>query len=65
MQSSNVVPFSRRKKQSILYKVISENINTFLELGNINGRVPDYIEKEFSSFLECGVLAYGLFKSKM
>ena len=64
MHNESILPFPKRREKSVLYKVVSENLNTFLELGFVNGGVPEYVEKEFNEFLECGVLAYGFLRVK-
>ena len=56
----------RRPETGVLYKVISENLETFIARSRmVNHRgIPDYVEQEFRSFLECGVLAYGFIRVK-
>ena len=54
MQNESILPFPKRREKSVLYKVVSENLNTFLELGFVNGGVPEYVEKEFNAFLPIG-----------
>lgn len=56
----------RRPETGVLYKVISENLETFIaRSGMIDHRgIPEYVEQEFRSYLECGILAYGFIRVK-
>ena len=56
--------YERRKpEQTILYKVISENLDTFIDMASSD---PDkigltkYVEKELEAFLRCGIHAHGI-----
>jgi hypothetical protein len=55
-----------RPEESLLYKIIAENLETFLaqvqrEAGH---PLPDFVEKEFREYLKCGILAYGFLRLK-
>jgi hypothetical protein len=56
--------YERRKpEETVLYKVISENLDTFIDMVNSeqnrNG-LTKYVEKELRAFLECGIHAHGV-----
>ena len=53
-----------RPEESVLYKVVQENLETFLSLVHEEcGRpLPDFVEKEFREYLKCGILAYGFLR---
>ena len=53
---------SRRRKpeESMLYKTLACNLNTFLtNLAEEGQLLPKHVEKELWAYLECGILAYG------
>ena len=53
----------RRPEESLLYKVVAGELETFLASQQDNERnVPGFVEKEFRSFLDCGVLARGFLR---
>jgi hypothetical protein len=50
----------RHPEESILYRVVAENFESFLARQQDRGRVvPRFVEKELRAFLDCGVLARG------
>jgi hypothetical protein len=54
----------RQPESSTLYKVVQENLATFLRQANADAPdggagVPAFVEKELRSFLSCGVLSEG------
>lgn len=51
----------REPEKTLLYNVIRENLNTFLEFADrrAGGPLPKYVRQEFFRFMECGVLARG------
>ena len=53
-------------EDTILYKIIQENLETFLKLANDehNKPLPDFVEKEFREYLKCGILAHGFLRAK-
>ena len=59
--------YQRHKpEESVLYKIIQENLETFLatvreEAGQ---PLPDFVEKEFYEYLRCGILAHGFMRVK-
>ena len=53
----------RRPEESLLYQVVAGELETFLASQQDNERhVPGFVEKEFRSFLDCGVLARGFLR---
>jgi hypothetical protein len=53
----------RNPEESLLYQVVAGELETFLAAQQDNERqVPGFIEKEFRSFLDCGVLARGFLR---
>ena len=56
---------SRRPEKTVLYKVLQENLETWIEQTHENGgTVPTYIEKDFRQYLECGLLSYGFARAR-
>lgn len=56
-----------RPEQTLLYKVIQENIETFLaDLERDPNRkgLPKYVKEEFHKFLHCGLLQFGFLRCK-
>lgn len=53
-------------EDTILYKIIQENLETFLKLANDehNKPLPDFVKKEFREYLKCGILAHGFLRVK-
>lgn len=53
-------------ERSALYKIVQENLETFLQqVQEECGRpLPDFVEKEFREYLRCGILAHGFLRSK-
>jgi hypothetical protein len=50
----------RDPSQTPCYQIIQEELETFLADREHEGRpVPDFVEKEFRAYLECGILAHG------
>src|SRR5439155_8218551 len=53
----------RNPEESILYGVVSAQLETFLARQRRRERpVPRFVERELRSFLECGVLAHGFLR---
>ena len=47
-------------EESLLYQVIAENLETFLEQSRRDGHgLPRHVEREFYRFLDCRVFARG------
>jgi hypothetical protein len=57
----SVVSYEQRNPAATqLYKVISENLNSFLAERSEEGRnLPKFIVREFESYLRCGIFAHG------
>src|SRR5437667_12644183 len=53
----------RRAQRSLLYRTVQTHFETWLALrgGELNDAdpVPDYVERAFRRYLECGILAHG------
>jgi hypothetical protein len=50
----------RRPEKTPLHKIISENLESWLEWRDRGERpVPGYVEEEFRGYLECGLLCFG------
>ena len=56
-------PFSYKRRspeESVLYKVLAENLETFIEQREMEGSsLPAYIKKELREYLRCGIIQYG------
>src|SRR2546422_11779352 len=53
----------RNPEESLLHQVVGGELETFLASQQDNERqVPGFIEREFRSFLDCGVLARGFLR---
>jgi hypothetical protein len=53
----------RQASESLLYGVVSEHLETFLARQEQRDRtVPKFVEREFRSFLECGIPAHGFLR---
>ncbi len=52
----------REPAKTLLYNVVRENLNSFLEVadGRAGGPLPKYVRQEFFRFLDCGVLSRGV-----
>src|SRR5712691_2875646 len=63
MQSAALEYTPRHPEQSVLYQVVAEQLESFLARRQERDRpVPRFVEKEFRSFLDCGVLARGFLR---
>ena len=54
--------YQRHKpEESVLYKIVQENLETFLSMvrEETGQPLPDFVEKEFYEYLRCGILAHG------
>jgi hypothetical protein len=50
----------RRPEGTVLYEAVSDNLATLLaEAGEVGRGLPRYVERDFTRYLECGVLAHG------
>ena len=56
---------SRRPEKTVLYKILQENLETWVEQTyQSGGSVPTHIEKDFRHYLECGILSYGFARAR-
>ena len=48
-------------EKTVLCRVVSQNLETFLEEVRVSYEkpLPDYVEKEVRDYLRCGILAHG------
>jgi hypothetical protein len=59
--SSAYVP--RRPEASVLYRAVAGELETFLVRASERDRtVPRFVEREFRTFLDCGILAHGFLR---
>ena len=49
----------RSLEKSLLYQVVRENLNTFLDRAGERGGIPKYVRLALSRYLDCGILAKG------
>ena len=49
----------RRPEKTPLHKIISENLESWLEWRDAERPVPGYVEEELRGYLECGMLCFG------
>ena len=53
----------RRPEESVLYTIVADHLETFLARARDRERiVPRFVETEFRSFLDCGILAHGFLR---
>ena len=62
-------PYRRRRPETTtLHRIVRENLETYVALANeadpIGDGVPDHVEKEFRSYLTCGILAHGFARTR-
>jgi len=57
-QTATLVYRPRRPEKTRLYQTVQNELESWLEIRSLE-EMPAYIEKEFRSFLKCGILAYG------
>lgn len=56
---------SRRPEKTLLYQLLQKNMNTWLAQTQENGgSIAPYVEKDFSQYLECGILSYGFARAR-
>lgn len=56
-------PYKRHEPEtSALYKIVSDNLESFLRYTREHYRkpLPRYVEREFRRFIRCGILSFGL-----
>jgi hypothetical protein len=50
----------RRPEKTVLYEAVRDNLATLLaEASEVGRGLPRYVERDFTRYLECGVLAHG------
>jgi hypothetical protein len=53
----------RRPEDAALYDAVSGQLESFLDTARRNGRsVPRFVEREFRTFVDCGILAHGFLR---
>ena len=56
---------TRNPSETILYKVVQENLETFLQMTEMDPNrrgFPEYVRQEFQEYLQCGILANGFLR---
>lgn len=56
---------TRNPSETILYKVVQENVETFIQMTETDPNrkgLPEYVKREFYEYLRCGVLANGFLR---
>lgn len=66
-QAANLGQSTYRRRwpeESVLYRLVRENLNTFLELvrEETGHPLPEFVEEEFTEYLKCGILAHGFMR---
>ena len=65
MQMNGIEYARRQPEKSDLYKIVSKSFQSFFRDRREEGRYfPEYIHKEFESYLKCGILSYGFVRLK-
>jgi hypothetical protein len=61
---ADALAYQRRKPEdTVLYRVVQHNLETFLVSARDQGRVvPRFVEREFRAFLDCGLLCRGFLR---
>ncbi len=56
----------RRPEETVLYRIVQENIETFYEQVSTESSLslPEFVTKEFDEYLRCGILAHGFLRAK-
>jgi len=62
-------PYRRRRPETTtLHRIVREHLETYLALAHeadpMGDGVPDHVEKEFRSYLKCGILAHGFARAR-
>jgi hypothetical protein len=66
---SHAQPYRRHRPQTTpLHRIVREHLQTYLALANesdpMGDGVPDHVEREFRSYLTCGILAHGFARAR-
>ena len=61
---ADALAYQRRKPEdTVLYRVVQHNLETFLASARDQGRVvPRFVERELRAFLDCGLLCHGFLR---
>ena len=64
MQDQAFEYLRRTPENGVLYKIVSDTLETFLAevIGHDGKGVPSYVEKEMREYLKCGLLAHGFIR---
>ena len=62
-------PYRRRRPETTtLHRIVREHLETYLALANcsdpMGDGIPVHVEKEFRSYLKCGILAHGFARAR-
>ncbi len=53
----------RHPERTVLYQVFQEHLESYLARARaedpLGEAVPEYVEREFRNYLQCGILSYG------
>ena len=53
----------RKAEQTVLYQLLSEHLETFLErVAESGGSLPSFVRRELRRFLECAIRAHGFMR---
>ncbi|MFC1643308.1 transposase zinc-binding domain-containing protein [Myxococcota bacterium] len=54
------------REKTLLYQIVSENLETFLAevRDHYDNPLPAYVEKELRDYLDCGILARGFVRGR-
>lgn len=66
--AANPVHYERRRpEETTLYRLVQENLETFLAEVEARGmaNLPQFVKDEFDAFLECGILAHGFLRVRL
>src|SRR3990172_7310346 len=59
-QSQSSTYHRHNPEETLLYKTIQQNLNTFLaQCEMMDKPVPTFVQKELEAYLRCGILAHG------
>lgn len=63
--TGNAVHYERRRpEESVLYRLVQEQLETFLAQveAETGASLPEFIEEESDAFLKCGILVHGFLR---
>ena len=69
LAATRAQPYRRRRPETTtLHRIVREHLETYLALANesepMGDGVPDHVEREFRSYLKCGILAHGFARAR-